>query len=819
VIIDGVRHYADQSDARNVNLAGRTGDNMYIVPSPLDQIDPNSIETIDVLKGPSATSLYGSDAANGVIVITTKRGKAGRTEMSLAVDQGISSMPGKYPEGIYRYGTRLTGSTRCDWDDLSCSFDSIVRFQALNHPKYTALGRGYQSRVSTSVSGGVHILKYALTGSAGSDEGILKLPEVEVERFKRQHGYSVPVWMRRPDRYITWGVGGSFQAQVQPQLNITLTSNLYHSNQRKSSMTVEGVSRLLTVAPEEIAPTRIDSVSLLNNFYEKVIAEMLTMNTSARLQWQATPWLPITATAGLNTQQRTDQRFLPPKLVSKGRDTAGDYGTGRGTVLTRSLNIQTELLSFRDRVRIFSGVNYINRSIADVTVSLPYTSSIPSGVSTPLVLEGRERISGQTTFGWYVEPKLNMNSRFFVIPGVRLDNNGLSGRGAGFTGFPKMNFSWVASDEPFFPLKNTISMFRVRMAVGAAGTQPRPAQRLRLLTIDTMATLPAMYRGGVRIQELGNTKLRPERSQEVEGGFEAELWNGRFVFGFTGYRKNRKDAIIQRALDPSVSVNGDIPQVYTNLGVVRNTGFETSISSSIIERSELGWNVSLDLSRNRNVIVKLNPGQEGIYLRDGTIAAVGYPISGIWERPILGFYDKDQNGIIQKQEVVVGDDEVYLGRSEPSFLTNATTRVTLFGGRVSFNTSVAYTHGLTQVNKAASTSASDPLYLAANDPSASFTDQAGAAVRSETAYAWIQSVNTVRWQWLSVSYVVPPKLLGAIRARMMSISLQGSNLLLKSNYRGKDPNVNAASPDSHGVLDGGQLPAPRVWTMRIQIGS
>ena len=100
LIIDGVRAYAAQSDSRNSNLANAS----FAAPSPLDQIDPSSIETIEVFKGPSASALYGSDAAAGVIVITTKHGRAGPTHWDMTLGQGLNYIPGTYPLNYYRFG-------------------------------------------------------------------------------------------------------------------------------------------------------------------------------------------------------------------------------------------------------------------------------------------------------------------------------------------------------------------------------------------------------------------------------------------------------------------------------------------------------------------------------------------------------------------------------------------------------------------------------------------------------------------------------------------------------------------------------------------
>ena len=132
----------DVSEARTQNLASahRARSAGYLTPSRLDQIDPNSIATIEVFKGPSAASLYGSDAANGVIVITTKKGRAGPPQWQASSTQGISTLPGSYPVSLYRWGHLVEGggAIQCPRTNYQCIQDSLVAFQALNDPQ---LGR------------------------------------------------------------------------------------------------------------------------------------------------------------------------------------------------------------------------------------------------------------------------------------------------------------------------------------------------------------------------------------------------------------------------------------------------------------------------------------------------------------------------------------------------------------------------------------------------------------------------------------------------------------------------------------------------------
>ena len=243
VIVDGVRVYSSQSDSRNNNLAPSKasteqicdggneaelqGITAFAAPSPIDQIDPNSIETIEVFKGPSASALYGSDAANGVIVITTKHGRAGPTHWSLTLGQGVNWIPGSWPTNYFRFGANVSGAgPLCNWYDPTCAgIDSVRTYQALNDPENTVLSHGSNQTASLTISGGVPALQYSVSGSGTTDMGNLKLPLSTQRLYESVYG-PIPGWMVRPDNYTTWGVNGTVTAHPYQTLQATLQSGL-----------------------------------------------------------------------------------------------------------------------------------------------------------------------------------------------------------------------------------------------------------------------------------------------------------------------------------------------------------------------------------------------------------------------------------------------------------------------------------------------------------------------------------------------------------------------------------------------------------------
>lgn len=851
VIVDGIRQYAAQSDLRTANIAGSAvsstaalgGNNNYAAPSPLDQIDPNSIETIEVIKGPSASSLYGSDAANGVIVITTKRGRAGPTHWNGTLAQGLSYLPGDYPVQAIRwahgpyYSISYPVSAPCNITQAAfCNvFDSVTHLQVVNVPHWSPFGHGNTTNGSMTVSGGTSALTYALTGSAGSDLGYLELPDAMADAFQSFHGYTAPGWAKHPDKYTTWSSNGQLAAQASPTMQLTFQGQLFHGMQQRSSLEQE-LSRLLravdTICGNGFATCGSQTLETANA-YERATDEQLTLNSAVSAAWAPRTWLPLTGTVGLNVNTGRDVTFLARDLVpyipnGSSKDALGRYGTAQKNATTKTITVSTLIPSWRGKLRTALGFNIYNQSTNDLAAE---QDSIPLGVTTPSILTHPTTAfaTGTSTFGWFFEPRLTLSDRLFLTPGFRLDGGNANGQNASVSGlpkkltfaalFPKVNFSWVAVDRQegdVAPVFGILTLLRPRLALGSAGVQPNPGDQLRLLSFRQNPD--SSVDGG--IVALGNTQLRPERSSEVEGGFEMELWHGRVTTDLTHSRQLRHDAIISVPVAPSVYNT----MIAVNIGEIRNVSTEFSGSIRPIETPMVSWTIGGNWSTNNNIVLKLDPQSTpilgntmvGAGMAAQTKVAAGYPLFGRWAQPIVNYQDDNRDGIIEANEIRYGDTAVYLGRQDPAYTAALTTDLSMFHGRLGIHANMSRQGGYSQLNG----SAAGGMLSAANEANASLGTQANyvAATTGKSFYGLVQTVSEWRFDALSLNYTVPFAIAQRFHAHAMSVALQGSNLGLWTNYRGKDPNVNAY-PNGNATADLGQLAQPRTWRLQLTLGN
>lgn len=844
VVVDGIRVYADQSSERGGNLAGHAGEGLiggneynYAAPSPLDNIDPNTIERIEVVKGPSAATLYGQDAANGVIVVTTKRGREGPARWSITTEYGTTSVPGEYPELMVRWGRQVTSNTRvlCPVTNRSsgvnagaeaCVPEDIERFQLLNDPDLTILGRGHSTGVSLGVSGGSQALTYNITGSYRDEVGIVELPEYEAERFRAEQPAPVPGWMRRPQNLTRWGASARVTARLGDNADASLQSSLTRTEQQRSSLERQ-LGTLMSVYLDRETGTYYEisagtgvreTERPLEGYYERATANATQFTNGVNLNWRPFGWLTATADAGINVIQRSDDVFLPSGL-GVGSLVEGRLSVGEGLSLMNTVNLGARAqvpLGAGFSLQVASGVNYTGQSVHDlVTVGRGIPEGTESLNGAAQISQAYERNVDQATFGWYIEPGIN-HRRFWLSTGLRLDGGSTFGTRLKLPAFPKISASYLISDEAFFPdaLSKVFNTLRLRLAYGQAGRQPGPVDRLRLYGATVNEIIDGQTVPTVGLSFLGNTRLKPERSEELEGGFDADLFDDRLSVGVTAYRKTTRDQILSVPVAPSVYGGGI--NILQNIGTVRNEGFELRLGAEPVRSDFATWSVDVGFAQNRNQVLRLGDGVDPFFTEQnaartsGIRVAAGYPLFGRWSKPVLGYADGNGDGILQASEVLLGDTMVYVGSTLPDYTAALHSTLSLFNGSLAVSVGLLYEDGMVQRNEVGRRLA--PFSRGWNDPNATLEEQA--AVFDLTDYMWTQVVNTLRFNSLSVRYQVPGSFAGRIGARALSISLQGTNLGLHTNYHGLDPNVSARFT-GNGVVDTGVLPQPRVWQIRV----
>ncbi|HEX8243467.1 MAG TPA: TonB-dependent receptor plug domain-containing protein, partial [Longimicrobium sp.] len=220
-VIDGVR----MNSATNSTAIGVGGS----TPSRVNDLNPNEIESIEVVKGPSASTLYGTDAANGVIVIRTKRGRVGRPQWSVYTEQGIIRDQNDYPTAYraWRSGSTSANGTQCFLVDLAagrCTQDSITSFNLFENSRTTPLGTGRRNLYGLQVSGGSEVLRYFVSSELEGETGILKIADFDVDRLNRQ-GISIRDEWMHPNALNRGSARANLNVTLSPKADFAVNSN------------------------------------------------------------------------------------------------------------------------------------------------------------------------------------------------------------------------------------------------------------------------------------------------------------------------------------------------------------------------------------------------------------------------------------------------------------------------------------------------------------------------------------------------------------------------------------------------------------------
>jgi TonB-linked SusC/RagA family outer membrane protein len=716
-VIDGVRMTS------NINSSSLfTGGAQ---PSRVGDINPEEIESIEIVKGPSAATLYGTDAANGVIVITTKRGRAGSARWTVYGEGGLIEDRNTYPTAYTIFGKRIVNGVPqttnaplnfCNNTRVAtkqCTVDSVAALNVFDEPYLTPLGKGYRAQYGAQLSGGTDAVRYFLSAEREDETGVLELPEFERVRFDTLR---IPLreWTERPNVLGRTSVRANLNATVNPQLDVAANSNFINLGQRFSleSNATAGLGSQIFGGPgcNPCSPDRLVGGGLntpLNGYrawtpgytwQEKAGQRLNRFIGSLNANWRPTSWWQNRLTVGNDLTDRVDDNLL---FRGEGPPITATYRNGfKENHRTDIRNLTADLgssatwtprgwMNFKTTV----GAQYIYYTFER---GLAGGEDLPPGTQTAGAAAteySAEASTIQKTLGLFVEEAVALNDRLFLTAAVRSDQNSAFGTDFQRVFYPKGSVSWIVSDEGFFPQIGWLNSLRLRLAGGASGVQPGPNDALRTFASATAnirgVDLPAVVSGA-----LGNPELKPERSTELEGGFEAKLFSDRVNLDVTYYQKKTKDALIDAIVAPSA---GSATNVTRNLGSVRNTGWEMLLTTQLLDRDALAIDVSLNTSTNANRLLSLGgtPPQIGTTTR----VVEGYPLFGFWAQPITGWQDKNGDGILtyssdaNLNEVFVGDSVVFRGYTTPRHVATLSAGFDLFKRRLRVQTMFDYRGG------------------------------------------------------------------------------------------------------------------------------
>jgi TonB-dependent starch-binding outer membrane protein SusC len=794
VIVDGIRITSTES--------GTTGS--YQTPSRLNDFSPENIESIEILKGPAAAALYGTAAANGVIQITTRRARGGATRWSFFSEQARIEDATNYPAS-YRGDCFIFEVAEGDCQEGA----GLISFNPLETPGFSPFRRGDRNKTGVNVSGGSDAVSFFLATDFERENGIyvtnraqrLSLRANLDGRFSERLGFSLK--------------SGYVNADITMPPN---DNNLYGYllNGLLGSADPEIDRGTYGIPPEETEAF---------TFRNQVGRFTSAFNVNLR----ATEWLNFVATAGLDRITRHDTETVPPNRVrpyysslipigyreSNRFDISNFTGTvnGTATVPLRPNIVSTSSVGGQYALEQTFATYAFGRGLAPGTSSLSGTSRLFT------VGETNQQFA---TLGAFFQQQFALNDRIYLTGAVRGDENSAFGADAGFAWYPSLSASWVVSEEPWFPIANSplLNNLRLRAAWGRSGLRPRFRDAITYYAPEAVRVGGAEV-AAVTLAGTGNVGLRPEIATELEVGFDVGLIRDRLGLEFTYYNKTSDDALVQRRLPPSLGLT---TSRFENIGSVNNRGVEALINARVLQQRNVRWELTLTGSTNRNELVELGEGIEPIILsgvRSEQRHQPGFPLGGFWGRP-LSFQDRNNDGLLQIDEVSLGDTAVYLGSVFPKREASLITNLTLFnwlnvsalmdhkGGHVQ--------HNFTRFDRCAWEMLCEATYLRSGGD---LRDQAGIIAYNiltpgQNTVAWLEKADFVKLREVSVSMTAPGAWTNRFGMNNLRLTLAGRNLKTWTDYKGFDPEVNSSGPEANFLTyDYYTTPPLRYMTARI----
>jgi TonB-linked SusC/RagA family outer membrane protein len=847
LIVDGVRQ--DNSAGGDISSVFPYSVGDHPTPTRLNDLDFNDIASIDILKGPAASTEYGTDAANGVIVVTMKHGNAGRPQWRASAEQTTSGIPMDFPEGYYSWGHLTDGTgTAVDCPLVgggfnqygsapgSCVVDSVTQWNPLNHAATSIFGAGNRERYDLSVGGGTEAVRYFVSGGLTNETGIVRMPPVFRELADTAE-LGLPSAASNPNSEQQRSVRANTAIRLGPTADLAVTGSYLSTYQQTPDAEVlyEGVYE----APALSGPAHyygygfVQGSSSLTPLAE--LTNIGTQNTNRMTggltsNWRPSGWFVGHATVGLDHGSQASEALVYPLANTAYENVTPSLGLSDATTDVYSVDLRgtaTAFLTHGLRAVTSAGLQMVDTRLAGQTA---YTQNI---TATNLTLNGAtgpgvtQLGSRQATLGGYGEEQLSVADRLFLTAALRIDAASGFGRAYTTATYPKASLSWLA-------VSTGATTVRLRGAFGASGVQPTNGASLQLFT-PTVATNGA---GGslVVASDLawpGDPTLRPERSEEFEGGIDVGGWGDRLSMEITGYAKTTHDALVNVNLGETF---GNLTY-QQNIGEVRNTGLEGNVSVALVQSRALAWTAAVNASLNHNTLVSLAPGvsAQTVSLYPSELRqAVGYPLYGIWAQHVA-YADANRDGIIESSEVTLADSATYDGPSLPTQEVSLSSHLALWRGAVTINGLADYRGGYRVANAVGYTADRVGNPRQANDPVAPLWLQARAVVDAGTSdfnSLDVEDGSFIRVREISVTYAAPRLWVRALRLESLTVTGAVRNLALWTRYTGVDPEVSNAfgsniqsAQTSGGAVanndvreDFGTVPLARYWVVRLNLG-
>ncbi len=788
--------------------------------NPLITLSPNEIESIDILKDASAASIYGSQGANGVVIITTKKGKAGKAKFNLNVSRGVSN-PSAYRDWMnaaeyveifleagrntfnagldftgfvegrldrYSNGTWQQGTYDTDWEKI-------------------ALVEGSVQDADFSVSGGTDATQYFFSVAYNETEGIVL-------------GNSLDKISAR----------ANISTAVTDKLTLNFNMGYGRTDIDRIANDNAFVTPLQAIAQSPISPAYVDGEPFTNTVYVNFLLEdkyanyntIIRRNTgkvSAELDLFS--GLTLTSEFAYDLYGQSEDQFrgsLTPFMSTNGSGYASN-ATTENYIVTNYLNYNTVNDYSTLDVTVGSSLNKSKRRFSSVSGEQFPSDDFQTIASAAEITAGSGSFTSFSFVGYFARATYNIQDKYLFKAGIRRDGSSRFGENVQFGNFPSFSAGWILSNEDFIG-DNIFSFLKLRGSWGEVGN----AAIGNFAALGLFGATSFNQRPGLQPTQPSNQDLSWETTTQTDISVQFGLLDDKITGELTYYNKDTDDLLFGEPIPGS----SGFTSLTKNIGAVKNTGIEFLLNTVNIKNNDFTWSSSLNLATNENEVVTLPNGEDAIsgrnILREGEPINAFYLVEYAGVNPDNGnalFYDADGTST----ESYSADYRQVAGNPFPNFIGGLTNYVSYKNFQLSFTFSAEFGASIYNAGGRFQQTSGDWFDNQTRDQlrrwrqPGDITDVPAAALvgsnGTQHSTRYLQDGDFIRLKDLNLSYTIPQDMISSVGLEKARIYLSGINLLTITDYDGYDPESRA---DTFG---GGQTfysaPAPRTVSLGVNL--
>lgn len=828
-----------------------------VIDGGIEMLNPDDIATIDILKDASATAIYGSRGANGVVVVTTKKGKKGTKKISYDTWFGFQSFSNEMPlmSGSDTYDLRVDAYANAYMDkhptadrakyiknsltntnpikNLIFSADELTSYA--DSVNYNWLGEitqpGFQQNHAISLSGGDDNGSFFLSFNYNEQIG-----QIVNSGYKRYSGKINLEQNIRP-----WLKVGTNNTLIFSKENPVANSNMY--------ITALRACPLLPVSDEYwyMKEGKIDNQSSSNplrdlHIDKDVISDRIL--SSNYININPIEGLDIRSTFSMDLLQTQDYTYYPTTSTQSYKSTLDGQSI---QIKSQNFNWQwdnsityNKVIRDKHRVTALLGTNSsyysynYNQQNANGYNNDLFSYLYSQGASDKKNFYLGSDFSTYSLMSYLFRFNYTYNSKYYLTITGRADGSSKFGPANKWGYFPSIAGSWNISNEEFMKAQKIVSNLKLRVGYGIAGNQNIPNYGYLTRYNPSISLGSNILTNNGRY---GNPDLRWEKQKQINLGIDAGFLKNRIDFALDFFKINNEDLLMERSTAPT---SGYLTKI-DNVGTMQNKGVEFSLNASIIERKDFSWNCSFNIASDKNKVTKLYGDVTEIYnlggysnneiQREGNLF-VGQPINTIYvyefdrivQESDMDYVnslqmgsrivkpgdalpkDRDNNGIINDL------DRYAFGKKDPDFYGGFSTNINYKG--ISLNIQTNFSKGAHRVSYLYETLMGSVGNSAAHKDLLNRWTPENTNTNIPRAYSdggrfglgemdWaIQDASFFRLSDLTLSYTLPKNILSMVKFDNFRIYVTGNNLVLLTPYKGYDPESGDWYPSSRMYIVG-----------------